>query len=86
MRARALLRSELEARLAGAGLNPALAAESAELLRQCVELRLAGSGLEKSAAGVLLGRAESLTKRLMKQPGRNAPSPAGVQEADEARL
>src|SRR6185295_8832850 len=30
LRARALLRSELEARLAGAGLNPALAAESAE--------------------------------------------------------
>jgi len=85
LRARALLRSELEARLAGAGLNPALAAESAEVLRQCGELRLAGGSLDKSAAAALLGRAESLAKRLLKQPPRNAPAAARGHEADEAR-
>jgi hypothetical protein len=85
LRARALLRSELEARLSGAGLAPALAAEAAELLRQCGELRLAGNSLDKSVASGLLGRAEGLTKRLLKQPPRNAPAPARGHEADEAR-
>jgi hypothetical protein len=85
LRARALLRSELEARLSGAGLSSALAAESAEVLRQCSELRLAGSSLDKSAAAALLGRAESLVKKLLKQPPRGARETARGHEADEAR-
>jgi hypothetical protein len=84
LRARALLRSELEARLAGAGLAPALAAEVVEVLRQCGELRLAGSSLDKRDAGALLGRAESLAKRMLKQPPRSVPTAARGQ-ADEAR-
>jgi hypothetical protein len=85
LRARALLRSELEGRLGGAGLSSALATESADVLRQCGELRLAGAGLDKGAAASLLGRAESLVKKLLKQPPRGAAETAREHEADEAR-
>jgi hypothetical protein len=81
LRARALLRSELEARLGGAGLGAALASECADVLRQCGELRLAGAGLDRSAATALLGRAESLVKRLLKQPPRAAAESARGHEA-----
>jgi hypothetical protein len=72
LRARALLRSELEARLSAAGLSADLAQAAAELLGQGGQLRLAGNAVERAAVEELLRRANALTKRLLDRPQRAA--------------
>jgi hypothetical protein len=81
LRARALLRSELEPRLRGEGVSAELAAEASQLLGQCSELRRAGNAAERSAASALLGRAEPLVRQLLKQPLRRARPGADLDEA-----
>jgi hypothetical protein len=80
LRARALLRSELEARLVAAGLDAELAREAAELLGRSGELRLAGSAAERDAVTGLLARVQKLVKRLLGKPQQRART-----VADEAR-
>jgi len=80
LRARALLRSELEARLVAAGLDAELAREAAELLGRSGELRLAGSAVERDAVTGLLARVQKLVKRLLGKPQQHART-----AADEAR-
>jgi len=81
LRARALLRSELEARLGAAGLSAELAREAAELLGQCGELRLAAGAVERAAVAGLHARVSRLSKRLLDKP----PRAARAASADEAR-
>jgi hypothetical protein len=80
LRARALLRSELEARLVAAGLAADLAREASELLGRSGELRLAGSAVDRGAVADLLARVQRLVKRLLGKPQRTAQV-----GADEAR-
>jgi hypothetical protein len=79
LRARALLRSELEARLSAAGLDAELAREASELLGRSGELRLAGSAADREAVTSLLARVQKLVKRLLGKPQHSAR--AGAEEA-----
>jgi BatD DUF11 like domain len=79
LRARALLRSELEARLLEAGLDAELAREAVELLARSGELRLAGGAVDREAVAGLLARLQKLVKRLLGKAQRGALP--GMEEA-----
>lgn len=81
LRARALLRSELEARLQAEGLSGEQAAAATQLLGQCAELRRAGSAAEPSRVRALLKPAEALITPLLKQPARGAGTSPDLDEA-----
>lgn len=81
LRARALLRSELEGRLQAEGLSAEQAATATQLLGQCTELRRAGSAAEASAVGALLRRTEALVAPLLERTARSARTSSNLDEA-----
>lgn len=80
LRVRAVLRSDLERTLQGAGLSSELSARAALLLDQCGQLRLGEA--DGAGAAALIREVEALVKQLVRRP---AARPVAT-SAGEARL
>jgi hypothetical protein len=79
LKARALLRSELEGKLAGAGVPTDVAARAVELLDRCGQLRHIPS--ESAAADALVQDADALVKRLIRKAPPRRTEPLQGEEA-----
>jgi hypothetical protein len=71
LKARAVLRADLERTLITGGLPPELAARSVELLDASARLRFGGEG---ERAGSLIADVEALVKRLVRRPAGRVPA------------
>jgi hypothetical protein len=88
LRARAFLRAELAARLVAEGLSEPLATELVALLDRCSELRRAAAAggfdapaEEGATARELLGRVQTLVKRLVRRAPARRSAPGREEEA-----